>query len=116
MKRIKRNSHLLTSFHKLNKRQQENVKKNLDNDQIKFISELCLNLLNKNISLSDEIKKKLSPLKCKIRKMACKFRSLKQKKAILQKGGFLPALLGFLGRSALTALLSSLAHKVGENF
>lgn len=112
MKRIKRNSHLLTSFHKLNKQQQKSIVQHLDKDQIKFISEICINLLNQNVPLSDELKKKLLPHKCKIRNLACKQKSLKTKKVILQKGGFIPLLLTVLAETAISSILGALANKV----
>jgi len=58
------------------------------------ISEISLNILNGNISLTSYQKNKLRPFRNKIRKIASKTVNLpERKKLIIQSGGFLSSLL-----------------------
>ena len=52
------------------------------------ISECCVNILKGNVRLSPKQKSCLSKRKLKLRKIAKKKVSLKQKKQIIQRGGF----------------------------
>lgn len=102
--------HILSTFPKLNKKQQKAFLKNLDKDQTKFICEVCMNLLNGNIPTTDCEKKKLTNYKRKIRTLASR-NSLREKKTIIQRGGFIPALLAAVGGTALNYILNEV---VGE--
>lgn len=96
MDRVRRNVHLLSSFQNLNNNQQKAVQKHLDPDQVKFICELCENVLNENVPVDECLRKKLRPHKLKIRRLTNSKKGLKEKKSILQTGRFLPALLASL--------------------
>lgn len=102
--RLKRNHHLLSSFLKLNKKQQNSVVKHLDQDQVKFMCELCINLMNGNLPIDEATKRKLLSHKHKIRKLVDRKCVLKTKKRVIQRGGFVPALLAALAPAALSFL------------
>jgi len=61
---------------------------------IKCICECVKNVLVGNVNLSPEHKKRLKKHKSSLRKLVLKKTSLKEKKKIVQRGGFLGALLG----------------------
>ena len=63
-------------------------------DLIKALCECSLNILKGRIKLSPTQKKKLSRHKKNLRLLATKKSTLKHRKRVLQKGGFLGALLG----------------------
>lgn len=105
MKRLKRNVHLISGFNKFNKNQQQQIKKHLDGDQIKFICEICSNILSKNLKIDESTLKKLSKYKDSFRALSSCGCSLKKKKKIIQRGKFLPALLASLAGSAVSTLL-----------
>lgn len=72
---------------------------------IEAISEVCRNLLNNNIPIDEDLKKKLAPHASIIRKIAKKRKTKNKKKLIVnQKGGlsFLPGLLAALIPSVLS--------------
>ena len=63
-------------------------------DLVETLCECCINVLYGNVPLTSSQKKKLARFKRVMRKLAVKSKtSLKQKKKLLQTGGFLPALI-----------------------
>ena len=77
------------------------IKKNCSKDLVNCICECSLNVLKGNVRLTPAQKKKLARCKSSLRTLVSKKTSLKRRQAIIQKGGFLGALLGpiasFLG-------------------
>ena len=71
---------------------------------LEAFSEICLNLIKKNVRLTHGQKEKLRPFEEEIYQLALKKHSVIRKRQIIQKGGFLGALLG----SVLPALISTL--------
>lgn len=71
----------------------KHIVQELDSEILNCISECCLNILQGNIPLSFREKAKLEKHAKKIRDLTHKKLSIKNKKKILQTGGFLPALL-----------------------
>ncbi len=70
-----------------------------DREFVDSVCECCLNVLKGNVPLNSQEKSKLRKHKNELRKLIKKRVSLKKKKEIIQKGGFLGALLGpLLGR------------------
>ena len=65
--------------------------------------EICLNLVKKNVKLTATQIDKLRPYEEEIYQLALKKHSVTKKRQIIQKGGFLGALLS----SVLPALISS---------
>lgn len=108
MKRIQKNLFLISNFEKLNKQQRREFLRYINADQLKFLSELCINLLNQNIRINNDSKKKLKTHRFKIRKLADRRVPLKKKKEIIQVGGFVGVLLSALASSAVSFALEKL--------
>ena len=72
------------------------------------ISDICHNILNGNIDLRHSDKDKLKKYKNHIRKIADKKTTAKSKKVLVQKGGFLGALLAPLIGSVLGPLIRTI--------
>ena len=68
--------------------------KDADKDFIDCVSECCCNVLKGNVALTSKQKSKLLKHKTALRSVAKKNTSLKRKKVLIQKGGFLSALIG----------------------
>ena len=64
-----------------------------DNDLICSLSECCHNVLKGNVPLTPAQKVKLRRKKHNLRKLSIKKTSIKARKKILQRGGFLGALI-----------------------
>ena len=64
-----------------------------DKDLLQCLSECALNVLKGNVKLTPGQKASLTKYKQKLRKLANKKVSLKEKNRIIQTGGFTPALL-----------------------
>lgn len=117
MERVVRNLHLISNFHKQNTKRQKAIQKSLNNDEVKFLCELCINILNNNLKIDESLKSKLFPHRTKLRKLADPKQSLKKKKKIVYTGGFVPFLLSTLSSSLVGLALEKLAKKyaTGEN-
>ena len=63
-----------------------------DKSLITALSECAYNILRGNISLSPSEKKRLTKFKENLRALARRRTSLKNKKEVIQKGGFIPLL------------------------
>ena len=85
-----------------------------DKKLIDCISECCLNILRGNINLTPYQRKKLMGYKHCLRKVASKAVGVKDKKRILQKGGFLGAILAPLAAGVLSPLISNIVGKVSK--
>ena len=93
--RLQRNKHLLQVLAKSKPNVVKSVIKSADRDLIDTLCECCLNVLNGNVPLAPPQKRKLCKYKTVLRTLAYKKQASQQKKkrSLLQKGGFLPALL-----------------------
>ena len=80
--------------------------KDADKDFIDCVSECFCNILKRNIALTPKQKSKLLKYKTALRSVAKKSTSLKKKKALIQKGGFLSALIGPLLGAVIPAVSS----------
>ena len=87
------------------------VIKDANRDLLDCISECCCNVLSGNVSLSPKQKNRLSKYKTVLREVAKKKTSLKKKKSLIQKGGFLAALLGPLLGAVIPAVTSFFIKK-----
>lgn len=109
-KRLKENKYLLYSLYKAEPKLRSAIIKNSTPNLIKTLSEISLNTLKGNIEHTPEIRKKLKKYKKKIRCLACSKQSTSSKRRILvQKGGFLPLLIG----SVLSGIIGELLQKYG---
>ena len=72
------------------------------------ISDVCYNVLKGNVPLSSKEKHKLQKYKSGMRKIADRKTTLKARKVLIQKGGFLGALLTPLLGSVIAPLAQSL--------
>ena len=74
--------------------QKRMLSKCCDRDFINCISECCKNVLNGNVKLTSSQLSGIRQRKKTLRKLAAKKTSLIKKRKLIQKGGFLGALLG----------------------
>lgn len=107
-KRLRDNKYLLYSLYKANPQLRKAIINHSKPDLIKTLSEISLNTLRGNIAHTPSTRKKLEKYKNKLRCMACRNRSIKAKRRILnQQGGFLPTLIGTL----LSGIIGTLLQK-----
>lgn len=92
---VKKNAKLLKLLNKLEPRsRQQIVKHHCHNpDFVRCISNCCLNILKGNVPMNNAQLTKLKTKKKDLSEIARKKTSLKKKVAIIQKGGFLGAIL-----------------------
>lgn len=81
--------------------------KNVDPEVIKTLCEISHNTLNGNNKICGATKNKMKCYKRVLRQLDCSKRSVASKRKILiQKGGFLPALIGSLLSGVIGAYLN----------
>jgi hypothetical protein len=99
--RVKKNMPLLKMLSKAKPSAAKAIIKTADKELVDTLCECGLNVLKGNVRLTLGQKKRLARHKQALRALAQKQTSLRKKKALLQKGGFLGALLspvlGILG-------------------
>ncbi len=84
------------------------ILKKSNKELVQTICEVCLNVLHGNIKVSKQNKKFLQKHKKTIRELASSKHSIaKKRKTLIQKGGFLPVLLG--------SVLSGVVAKIIED-
>lgn len=110
-KRLRRNAKTLDYLSSCDKNVGKSIISSSKSDLICCFSEICHNLLKGNIPLSQSEKSKLSKYKSQIRSVAGKKASIKSKKQLIQKGGFLTTLLGSLVSSLLGPLVKGIFGK-----
>ena len=110
-KRLRKHARKLIGLHKSAKPKRKNLlKKHLsDEDFVKCICECCRNVLDGNIKLSKKQSYTLRKQKNALRKIVDKKTSMQKRKNIIQRGGFLGALLGPVV-SILGGLLGNVAR------
>ena len=105
--RLKRQAFVLKALAKSHPHVCKSILRGADKDLLQCLSECAHNILKGNVPLKSTEKSQLTKYKQKIRKVANKKTSLKQKQKIVQTGGFLPALLAPL----LTSVIAPLAEQ-----
>lgn len=105
-KRLKKNAVILKALSKAHHGLNSTVIKGADTELIKCLCECAANLLNGNVPISSVHKSKLTRYKKGLRELAKRNTSFKKRKKILQKGGFLGALLAPIVTSVLAPLVS----------
>lgn len=106
--RVRKHADLLKVLAKAKPPTCKAIMKTADKDLIHCLCECAHNILNGNVRLSPAQKAKLSRYKQDLRSVSKKTTSQKRKQQVLQKGGFLPALLAPL----LAPVIAPLATKV----
>ena len=92
---VKKHGDFLKVLAKCNPKQRKALLQHISPDLLKCLCECCLNVLKGNVSLSTSQKRQLSRHRRVLRSLADRKTPNKRKKQLLlQKGGFLPALLG----------------------
>ena len=92
-----------TFLAKLSPKRQKIIIKGADKPILLALSEICLNLVRRNVPLNDKEKKLLRPFSKQIYQLSLKNKSSNQKKKLIQRGG----LLGTLLTSILPIILST---------
>ena len=94
-KRVEKHLKTLEVLETAKPKLRKGILENADTDLIRCLCECCLNILKGNIELTPAEKRKLLRHKTPIRYLCSRNIPISQKREILiQKGGFLPALLG----------------------
>ena len=106
-KRLKKNAKTLQFLTEADNKVAKAVIKASKADIICCFSEICYNLLKGTIDLSPKLKTRLSQHKQTIRKLAKKSVKQSKKKHLVQKGGFLGAILPLV-KTLLPSLLGGL--------
>lgn len=109
MSHVLKNKNFLQLLTKSNKKIQKSMIKNASKEQIKSICEIILNLLSGNIKLDQEDLSKLYKKRNSLRELIKK-QSIKKKKYLIQKGGFIQFLIPAL-ISGLATVISSVIQK-----
>jgi len=92
--RIKHYLPALKRLHRMTDKAKRDYIKVCDREIIDCIAECSKNVLKGNVPLNDAQMRKLRPRREDVRALATKKTSVTKKRKILQKGGFLTALLG----------------------
>ena len=103
--RVKRQANILKALATAHPHVCHVILKGADKDLLKCLSECAYNILQGNVTLTSAQKARLTKYKQKLRKVANRKTSLKEKQKLVQTGGFLPALLAPL----LTSVIAPLA-------
>lgn len=106
--RLKRNAHILNALAHSKPSVRNAILRSRNHDLTHCIGECAFNLLRGNIPLTSSQKAKLTRYKQQLRQVANRRVSLQNKNKIIQKGGFLPALLAPL----LSTVIAPLAKTV----
>lgn len=107
-KRVKKFASTLHYLVNCDKHTSKSIINSAKPDLINCFSDICHNILQGKVNLSDKEKKKLAKYKSHIRKIANKKSSQQTKKVLIQKGGFISALLAPLIGSVIAPLAQGL--------
>ena len=102
--RVRKHYPLLDYMKNLKPKEQRMIIKGATRELLLTLSEICLNLIKSNIDLAPSEIDKLRPYQSQIYDLTKRNHSLKKRKQIIQRGGFLSALLS----AVLPALISSI--------
>ena len=109
MKRLKEHKHILYVLKNCNANVRRAILKSAKPELIKTLCEICMNIMKGNAKISPSCKNRLKSYKNPLRKLTSNRCGLKTKKKILvQKGGFLPALLG----AVLSGTIGNLIERI----
>jgi hypothetical protein len=91
--RVKNYLPTLRRIHRLNEKTRREYVKKCDKGFLDCLSECALNIIKGNVPLNERQMKTLRREKNNLRQLSMKKTSLKKKRRIVQKGGFLGALI-----------------------
>jgi hypothetical protein len=110
-RRLRANLDELKVLKKAKPKLRKNIIKAAENDLITCLAECSHNVLNGNIQLSNKDKTALKKHQKALRELAKrKLSTSKRRRILIQKGGFLPALLGPILTVATTLLTDLLSR------
>lgn len=107
-KRLKKHANTLQFLANCDKHTCKSIVQKAKPDLLSCISDICFNTLQGRVNLKPTEKKKLAKYKTQLRKIANTKTTKKSKRELIQKGGFLSALLGPLLSTVLGPLTKSL--------
>lgn len=108
MKRLMANKHILHVLKNCNPQLRKALLKASGPEVIKTLCEISLNTLNGNNKITKDCKRKLKKYKKELRSLACpKLKLTSKRKILVQKGGFLPVLIG----SVLSGLIGQIINQ-----
>ena len=108
--RLRRNYPMLRAIVNSSPEDRKTIIRKASADLMRTIADICYNILEGNIELSNEHRNKLGKNKKYIRRMADKSSGLYDKKiAMIQKGGFIPGLVPAL--SIVASIIGGLLSK-----
>ena len=107
-KRVKKNLPILQLLAKCDKHTSNAVVKSAKPEFLNCVSDICHNILQDKVKLSSKEKNRLAKYKRNIRKIANKATTQKTKRELIQKGGFLGAILSPLLGSLIGPIAKSL--------
>ncbi len=111
MNRLVKNRHMLYVLKNSNNRIRKYLLKHADCEVIKTIAEIAYNTLIGNNKIHGKTKRLLHKYKKELRALACLNKKVTfKRKIIVQKGGFLPILLG----TVLSGVISSIIENYGK--
>ena len=105
--RVREHIDILKYLQKISPRRQKAIIKAVDRPILEALSEIALNLIKKNIQLSPSQIEKLKPFEEQIYQLSLRGHGVSKKKRILQRGGFIGALLGSVLPIVLSSLISA---------
>ena len=101
------NYKFLDYLRNISPRRQRLLIKGADREILEAFSEVCLNLVRRNIHLTPKQIERLLPYEEDIYQLSLKRHSLIKKKQIIQKGGFLSALLGTVLPTLISTVIAA---------
>lgn len=108
MKRLMEQKHMLYVLKNSKSKLRKNILKEVDPEIIKTLCEVCINTLNGNVKIPINIINYLKKYKRALRQLSFSKTNIPSKRSILiQRGGFLPVLLGAL----LSGVIGQLIEK-----
>lgn len=107
MERVHRYRNILLNSQNFNRQEKQWIKENISIDFLKFIIEICANILDGNLVLDKKCNTCLKPYIKIMRAMVEPHKTLNQKKGIIQSGGALPILLKVVGTALIQHLLQN---------
>lgn len=106
MKKLVVNKHFLHILKNASPKLRKNILKQAKPHLIKTLCEICMNTLNGNMTISKSQKLRLKKYKTTLRNLSSpKVKLARKRNILIQKGGFLPVLLGSLLAGAVGKLV-----------